>query len=417
MPSIHPSRVAVGTTLAMSLAIVVAACGSPTPSPSPSNTPAASPGASASAVPTAAPSASASPGADVAQAFLAKMASPHFSADATITGDLEVGTVAFPVTGTYDVAGSDNRETLTIAVPGTPQSSQTITTHGVTYTRQDGLWFVKPATDPGSRGSGDLATALRSIFDLVDIGVETKAGQPLHHLRPRGSTSIPLSAIGATDPNGDGKVAFDFYVRDDGTPVVMTVTGTWTQPNGTTSQPVRMTIDFTFANVGGPIAIFAPGEVWRTFTSKRFGYSVAIPTDWEATQSAGATKPDMFQSAGDAGVLVYRGPTDGASLNEVTGFYVRQLKGSKVKATVTSNTATKLDGLRARRVEWSVLYNGKREYAIDTIVVRGRYVYIVEYADLAKPTDADREFLDSLLSTVSFPSKTAATSPATGQVG
>jgi hypothetical protein len=183
----------------------------------------------------------------------------------------------------------------------------------------------------------------------------------------------------------------------------MTVIGTWTQPKGSTSQPVKMTIDFTFANVDGSIAIDAPNDVWTNVISKRFGYSVAIPSDWEAKQSAGATKPDMFEGAGDADVLVYRDPTDGGSLNELTASYVIGLKGPKIKATVTSNAATKLDGLRARRVEWSVLYKGKRIFAIDTVVVRGKYIYTFEFTDLAKPTTADQEFLDSLISTVTFP--------------
>ena len=34
-----------------------------------------------------------------------------------------------------------------------------------------------------------------------------------------------------------------------------------------------MTLDYTFSNVGGPIAIARPAQIWTTFTSKRFKYS------------------------------------------------------------------------------------------------------------------------------------------------
>jgi hypothetical protein len=270
------------------------------------------------------------------------------------------------------VRGPDNRQSISVAIPGAPQTSESITTGGISYAKSKGVWLVKPAKPSGPAG-GDLASAMRSILDVTDVGIETRHGLALDHLEPRDGASIPMSAIGATSSTGDGVVTFDFYVEDDGTPVIMAVEATWTQANGAKKTPAAMAIDYTFSNVGGRIAIAPPDRVWATFTSKRFGYSIAYPSDWEAHSSAGKTKPDELLGADSTGVYVNRYPTRGATLNQVTSGYLAELKRTS-RAKVTANKAASVDGLRARRVEWSATFDGTRVWEIDTLVVRGKVV-------------------------------------------
>ena len=244
---------------------------------------------------------------------------------------------------------------------------------------------------------------MRSILDVTDTGIETRHGQALHHLEPRGAPTIPMSAIGASGTAGDGVVAFDFYVTDDGTPVIMAVEATWTQADGKATMPASMVVEYAFSNVGGPIAIAPPEQVWATFTSKRFGYSIAYPSDWETHQSAGKTKPDRFLSADSSGVYVARYASGGATLNGVTSGFIAEIKRSS-KAKVTANDATTVDGIRARRVEWSGTFEGTRVWETDIVVVRGKHVYYVGYAVVAKPTAVDRAVVDGLIASMTFAS-------------
>ena len=168
-----------------------------------------------------------------------------------------------------------------------------------------------------------------------------------------------------------------------------------------------MTLDFTFSDVGGPVAIERPAQVWETFTSKRFKYTMARPADWEAEQSTGRKKPDVLLGADLTGMYVYRFPTGGLSLNNATSTYIDNLKRSKTKAKVTSNTATTVDGTRARQLDWTNVYKGARGWFIEAVVVRGRYVYFFQYTSLEKMTKADRDLFDAFLKSVTLPGKGA----------
>lgn len=403
-----PSRRLATTYLALTLAVVLAGCGSSTPPTSAS----ASPATVASATPvdrspsptaTSTPAPSPTPKPDVAKPFLAILTSRTFAATAKIAGEFRLGSATFPVTGTYDVRGSDNRQSMTIAIPKATQTTESLTAAGVTYTKRGGLWFVKPAAAAGSSSGADLASSLRSLLDLVDTGTVTKGGRTLHHLEPRGSTSIPLSAFGASDPTGDGVVTLDFYAEEDGTPVVMTIAATWTQPTGKTTERASMTIDYTFSNVGGQVVIDAPQQVWTTFKSKRFGYTMSHPVDWEAEQSPAKRQPDTFYSAEATGVVALRAPSGGFSLNALTSAYVREVKGSFKKVSMSSNKATTIDGVKARRIEFAGTYKGTPTWHVEIVVVRGKNFYVFDYSSLAKLTTTDRAIFDAFVSTVDLP--------------
>ena len=181
----------------------------------------------------------------------------------------------YAFTGTSQIDGQDNHQRVTIAIPGAPERTETLTLDGVKYENRGGLWFQKPDAEPGSGPGSDFSSIMKSVLDVADVGVVTKDGRSLHHLKPKKDTPIPISAIGMADPGGDGTVTFDFYASDDGTPVVM-VDEREPGPRSTDhlGHRVRMTLDYTFSNVGGPVDIACPAQVWTTFTSKRFKYSI-----------------------------------------------------------------------------------------------------------------------------------------------
>ena len=309
MKRTHPSRTIATTVLVLGLVAVMAACGPTTGSPNGSAGPAspvATASPSGSADPTASGSAGAAgggaiggmsptPSADVPALFLKALRDP-FSADASVEGEMTFGTATYAFTGTSQIDGQNNHQTITIAIPGATERTETLTLDGVKYENRGGLWFEKSAAEQGSGPGSDFSSIMKSILDVTDVGVVTKDGRSLHHLKPKNDTPIPISSIGMADPGGDGTVTFDFYARDDGTPVVMAMNAKWTAVDGSARTPVRMTLDYTFSNVGGQVEIARPAQVWTTFTSKRFKYSMAIPSDWEAEQSKGRKKPDILLS-------------------------------------------------------------------------------------------------------------------------
>jgi len=361
----------------------------------------------------ASPGPTPSSGTDAAKPFLAVLSDPSFAAHCTISGRLTVGSTPYPLSGTFDLGRGDSHQVITVAIPGEPRTNESITAAGTDYIKRGALWFVKPAEDATS--SKDLASALRTMFDMRDTGTELKDGRLLHHLESRGAASIPLSAIGSADPAGDGVVSIDFYVEDDGTPVLMEIEATWTQVIGSTRQPASMAIEYRFVTVGHPVTITAPPQVWSTFSSKRFGYVLAYPSDWEPTQSPKKSQPDSILSADNVGVFINRYPTNGYSLNAITAAYLKTIKRSGTKASVASNTGISVDGSRARRIEWTAVYKGTREWDIDVLIVRGKYVYVVEYSSLARMTPVDRSTLDGFLSTLDLPGNGATSTPAPGQ--
>jgi hypothetical protein len=403
----HSSPTLAMSVIAIAVALALAACGSSSGSPaSPAETAAPSVATGGPAPSRAAPSPSIlgtqRPATDVAASFIKILGSGAFRANATIAGEMTLGSATFSLTGTSAFNGPDSHQTMTVAIPGAPQRVETLTVGGVSYIDRGGLWFQKPAESPGSGSTSDFNSAMRSMIDVTDVGIETRNGESLHHLKTRESARTLLSALGVADPAGDGTMAFDVYARDDGTPVVMAIAAAWTDVAGSARQPVTLNVDFVFSNVGGQVVIEKPAQVWATFNSKRFGYSIAYPSDWEKHPSGGKTKPDAIESAEGSGVYVYRSLGCGCSLNTVTSVYVNTIRHS-VKAKVTSNTVAKVAGVRARRLEWSAVYDGTRVWNVQVLLVRGKYVYSFDYGSLEKTSDSDRALVDDFLSSLTLP--------------
>ena len=73
---------------------------------------------------------------------------------------MTVGTATYAFTGTSQIDGQDNHQTITIAIPGATQRTETLTLDGVTYENRGGLWFEKSGCRAGLGPAG--RTSLRS---------------------------------------------------------------------------------------------------------------------------------------------------------------------------------------------------------------------------------------------------------------
>ena len=379
---------------------IAAGCGASPSSPSASTAP-GSTAPSAAMSPTISPSARPSPSpsasVDAVGPFLATMQRGRFSANGAITGEIKVGAVTAPVSGTLDWEGPNGRQVIRVDVPGSSQVTETRTVDGTTYEQRSGLWFANPKSD----SKGDLASGMRSFLDLVDSGLEIREGEALHHLRPRDAAGVPASVFGLKDAGPGGKVTMDFYVRDDGTPVVISLHADWTDVSGGTDVPATMAFDIHLTNVGGRVVIERPDQVWTRFDSKKLGYSIAYPADWDVTVSKKTSDPEVFFGPDDNGVQVFRTSASGATLNQFGASYLRGVRKFP-KATATKGT-TVVAGDRAWLIEWDATISGERSWNLDAIVVRKGKAYLFEYVSLTKLDDRDRALFDAFVSTITFP--------------
>ena len=289
---IHRSRSGATRSLALvatvvAFALVAGACADQSPSPSMSALPVASAGAPAADVtatgtprptasPTSVPAPSATPTEDVATRFHQVMTSPVFSAKATIDGALTVGDVSMPVSGTFATHGANSRQTVTVRTPTGDQTSGSASIDGHAYELRGGLWYESSA----KRSSAAAGDAFARALDVTDLGQDARDGKLVHRLVPKSGSRLPASTLGTTLP-ADASLTIEFYATFEGDPVVMAISAAWTQRSGAVSEPASMTMDFHFSEVGFADEVEPPDQVWSLTTSKRLGYSIAYPTDWE----------------------------------------------------------------------------------------------------------------------------------------
>ena len=195
--------------------LIAAACGGNGPSPSAvtvtsaSATPAPSASAPAApASPSTRPSAQPSTAVDVAAAFRAKMAATQ-AFDATIDGTVTVGETSLPAKGTLRVSGGDSHQVMTIASPK-PQTTETITIDGTTYTRRGDVWFGAPASS-STAFSDAFGAALARLTDLGPVSVD---GRTLHHLAPPPGTTIPMTSFGASPGPAGSTMTVGFFAEE-----------------------------------------------------------------------------------------------------------------------------------------------------------------------------------------------------------
>ncbi|HEY5630356.1 MAG TPA: hypothetical protein VIR16_12690, partial [Candidatus Limnocylindrales bacterium] len=245
---------------------LVGACGS-TPSPTaapassaPAVTASASASAAAAASPTTKPVLTPSPSpspADVSAAFNKALTDPLFSAHVTTKGTAQVAGVAITTQGTMDVDTGVSHTVTTTLAAGKTTTSETLDTGAKNYEKKYGVWF-EAARTPGS-----LPGVIQAAGGFRDAGLETIEGRSLHHMTLPPGTVVPPSAVGLVGPGvSNAVVKLEAWADEQGKPVTMKVSASWTQTSGSTSVPATLTMDLNFANSTGPVAAPTDDDVW-----------------------------------------------------------------------------------------------------------------------------------------------------------
>jgi hypothetical protein len=338
-------------SLLIAIAMASAACGGTTGSVAPSATPVATP--------TAAPTPSPTP-VDVPAAFVRHVVAPNFSATAEITGDLAIGAVAGDISGDAVFSGPNSSVSLSITAGTLDQETESVTIGTSSWSRKaPGPWLEDPAK-PASAPDASLGEMIRSIISVVDLGVETRGGRQLHHLRSSGGNAISGAAVGFGSADAkDPKFTLDFYATDDGTPAIMAIAGTWTQVSGDVEVPSSMTFDIAFDDIGDPQVINPPDDVWVRHTSTALGYTMAHPADWTVESTK---EEDSYRLNGQPYVFVAVTPFKGS-----TAKFVSALKASYAKpfgGDPASEAPTALGGQAAVRL----IYQYKNDQDVDVTI-------------------------------------------------
>lgn len=244
------------------VAALVAACGGGAPTVAPTTAPTPT-----SAAPTATPF-------DVGAAFLAIVSDPDFTAKFELEGSIEMG-VTVAISGTIEGDGADSRQTSTITFGSVTTSTESVKVGQQSWSRTlPGPWLAKPTS---SSSGNTLAKWLGGLASLTDLGIVTKDGTALHHLRPVAGSKVPPDALGL-DPQqfSNPDITMEMYARDDGTPALFEMSGSWVQVVNGQQLTVELAVDMKVSNVGDPVTITAPTDVWTAYASD-LGYTAAHP--------------------------------------------------------------------------------------------------------------------------------------------
>ncbi len=177
--------------------------------------------------------------------------------------------------GTLELAGSDERERYEARVEGElVETTEYISVGSEEWKRTDGgPWIASDPTD-----DQPFLTKLNRIEGFRSLGREKMGGRDLHHLRLAKGLTPDLRDWGPTDAGYSNiEVDLDFWVDDDGTPVVMEMRATFTFAEGGEKLEFERHSTKSFEAVGGQLTIEAPDEVWQTFRSDALGYTIGYP--------------------------------------------------------------------------------------------------------------------------------------------
>jgi hypothetical protein len=282
-----------------------------------------------------------------------------------------------------DIHKPSSHLTVTTGAGRKAVTSEAINATGARYVKTAGQWFEAGAAAPES-----LMTALLSVDGQVtDTGVETVGGKDLHHLTIAPPATLPaalqLAGKGVTVVAG----TVDAWVEEDGTPVLMRLAAEWDQAAGKKTAHGSKSIDLTFAEVGGQVAVTPPARVWAWQKSKKYGYRIGYPADWQFEKAKGKFIDTYWGYDGDL-LGVERSKSYGASLNTITSYVTKNAKAINRKAVkVTSNKPGKLGSLKARIVGYNGKIGKKRYWFVLYLAVKGGKLYWVELRT-DKKTDA-----------------------------
>ena len=368
--------------------LLVAACSTATPS--------ASPPPAATDSPSAAPTASPEPSVDVAALFAARIDEVE-SGVSSFEGTAQIGTVQFTMTGSSTFDGPDTKGKTTTTIGGVPSIVETSRVAGTAYKKSgDGPWVKVAAT-----GGGDINNELFENADSFrDDGTVTRDGHLVHELVASSESGFdPAAIFGDAEGISNVEGSPSFFVTDDGTPVAATIDLTWRQLVGEQTLDGSMSFEITFSQLDAPQTIRAPEDAWTRFTSDRWGYSIAYPSDYDFDSDK---DNDYFIGPGAAFYTGTRSNNQGFTLNVITNAEIASVKDYLGTRTVTNDAIT-VGGLPGRLLQAS----GKspdlgKVIALEAMVVKGKYLYSVIWFSEPGNEAADLALFKQALSTITF---------------
>jgi hypothetical protein len=369
------------------------------------STPAATPTAeTTSAAATQEATTNASPSAppvDVVALFKAKAGSLKSGAVVTFQGTATIGLVQVRLNGNITYAGVDNRTLVTSTVGGVDVQVEQVQVAGRRYSRTGTGPWLEVAIPSGSSGlSGQLAAS--ALATLHDEGVEEHNGDSLHKLVVSSDAGFdPSSLLSSVSGAENMKLDIAYFVGDDGTPVAATIDATWTQKAGEQAVDGSLRFDMTFSHLGQSQTVRIPPDVWPVFSSARYHFTMAHPTDWTFFKAKGA---DELDAPYYAYVLVSRQKTEGGNLNLWAKAQVAALKAF-LGGKAVSNEDASLGGVGARLLSGigkAKELGGKNVVAYEAVAIKGGFVYFVLWVSEVGDEANDRILLEQMLSTFQF---------------
>ena len=355
---------------ALALALALGGCTTGTPSSAPTL-----PGEPSAANSAAAPSST--PGPDVGT-LLAEQFGKVTSGATTMTGTLLVGDRQATLTASGVFNGPDSTQSISTTFGGVATTQQSATVAGRRYLQVgDGPWL----SDESSGGKGDrlnaeLKLAIAAGRDL-DAGV---AGAASHTIEAADRPFDP-AIMGFGAGASPGKATFTFEARPDGTPVSVGIAATWRQASGPTSVDASLELTLTFTGLNSSPRIAAPADVWERFSSKRWAFAGAYPSDFDLTSEG---EYDLLVGADGTFVTLARGSNEGSGLNVLANGEVALLK-QMLRTKAVANDAIAVGGLKGRLLSAKGTSRalGGKVIVYEAIAVQGKFAYVFLWVSAA----------------------------------
>ncbi len=179
----------------------------------------------------------------------------HENLDETVSAQAFGGLIK----GDLDVVGADFSGTIQFTDGKILKAGDVVDVENIGYARLPGkAWVQSPELVPYQ--SPDPFLAIDRTQPIYDLGLETRAGQAVYHLRITdwifGDPNVYLNAPAGTLKVTDTR--FDIWVTEAGVPVAAQVDADLTAVQIQTQIPVALHTVYTMTNVGDQIVITAP---------------------------------------------------------------------------------------------------------------------------------------------------------------
>lgn len=336
---------------------------------------------------------------DVGRVFLRSVTSPTFSTKGVISGTASFNGVAGKAQGTYQGSGDEAAQSLTLIFGGVSQTSEVVTKTDAAWEKNGvGPWLARTV---GEGGPGlTMIGWLQTLNSVANLGPASVAGQDLIHLRPAAEQPMPPEAIGfETNELTDPVISVDLYAAADGSPAALGIRASWTMNVNGAPTPVELSLDYALEDVGSPVTITAPADVWSLNTNDGFGYQMAMPTGWSVVSAGNG---DAYAGDGVNKVFVGRNPNAaGLTLDEfrsgITASYQRQFGAPK---SVTKST---LGGVPANLLRYEFAgQGGTLQVLLDRIAMHGPAGWEVSLVTASSALEADQALYESFVASFVF---------------